>query len=168
MEKAEKLGAANALGYAFRWSPKCFDDKCKASIAKFADMYTKDIQDPETLQYYKKFSVAIPAMEKKYGSLAEVAVALSRDRVRKDAQAPAELRMRARVFWRRSVRRGNRAAWSLVPSSIASRAASSLAHHRAFPPAWPAVRADKRPGQYPAALPFGSPSTIWSRYSLRP
>ncbi len=46
-------------------------------------------------QYYKTFAVALAAMEKKYGSLAEVALALSKNRVMANAGAPVELRMQA-------------------------------------------------------------------------
>ena len=88
-EKAMKLGAANGLGYAFRWSPKCFDDQCKNSIALFADKYTVDIQDPETIQQYGSFGAAKTKMDAKYGSLAEVAVALSKDRRYKALRADA-------------------------------------------------------------------------------
>ncbi len=95
MAKAEHLGAANALGFAFRWSKKCLDAECKSSIAKFADLYTADILNPETIQYYKTFKVAVAAMEKKYGALAEVALILSKKRVKKDLSAPAEVRLQA-------------------------------------------------------------------------
>ncbi|MCE9521953.1 MAG: hypothetical protein K8S25_05910 [Alphaproteobacteria bacterium] len=86
-EKAVKLGAANGLGYAFRWSPKCFDEQCKKSIALFADKYTADIQDPDTIKQYGSFGAAKAKLDSKYGSLAEVAVALSKDRVHKALRA---------------------------------------------------------------------------------
>ncbi len=99
VEKAEKLGAANSLGFAFRWMPKCSDKPCEKSIAAFADLYTKDAQDPETLAYYKSFGVVVIALNKKYGALAEVAVALSKDRhhkaLRENANAPVAERLPA-------------------------------------------------------------------------
>ncbi len=98
-EKAAKLGAANGLGYAFRWVPKCLDETCKTSISKFADVYTKDIQDAETITIYGSFMAAKHALDKKYGSLAEVAVGLSKDRrdkaLRADAGAPPGDRLQA-------------------------------------------------------------------------
>jgi hypothetical protein len=98
-EKAEKLGAASALGYAFRWIPKCADAICKSAIAKQADYYTADIQDPETLQMYGSFGAAKFEMDKKYGARAELAIAASKFRVKKalmaDANAPPADRLAA-------------------------------------------------------------------------
>ena len=58
-------------------------------------MYTADITNKETIEYYKTFKNAVAAMEKKYGSLGEVAVILSKKRVMKDVNAPPELRLQA-------------------------------------------------------------------------
>ncbi len=90
--KADKLGAANALGFAFRWIPKCFEEVCKSSISNLANLYAKDIQSPETTKQYQSFALAKAALDEKYGALAEVAIAISKDRhdkaLRADLNAP--------------------------------------------------------------------------------
>lgn len=97
--KAEQMGAASAFGFAMRWIPKCYDQPCKTSIVKFTDMYTADIQNPETIQQYGSFNVAKIAMEEKYGAWATLAVAASKKRrdtaLMADASAPVADRLDA-------------------------------------------------------------------------
>ncbi|MEQ1755791.1 MAG: hypothetical protein ABL973_16840 [Micropepsaceae bacterium] len=99
IEKAEKLGSANALGFAFRWSPKCYEDVCKKGIANLANQYNKDINDPDTIKQYGSFGAAVWALEKKYGAIADLAIKISRDRrdkqLRDDLNAPVGERLGA-------------------------------------------------------------------------
>ncbi len=100
LEKAESQGAAVALGFAFRWSPKCADDKCKKAVATFADQYTAEMKDPYTIEkQYGSFGAAKAKLDKKYDGLAKVAVALSIDRrnkaLRADVNAPPAERLPA-------------------------------------------------------------------------
>ncbi len=97
-EKFEKLGAANALGFALRWSPKCLDDACKSGIAKMAGQYRSDMQDADAIDSYGSFAAAKSALDKKYDTRAVLAVALSKERnkaLRADVNAPAEERLAA-------------------------------------------------------------------------
>lgn len=82
-DKAAKLGAANALGFAFHWSPLCHDSTCKAGIAKMADQYTAEIQDPDAITQYGSFGAAKAALDKKYNARAELAMAISQAKYEK-------------------------------------------------------------------------------------
>lgn len=100
LEKAENQGAPAALGFAFRWSPKCADDKCKKAISTYADQYTAEMKDPYTIEkQYGSFGAAKAKLDKKYDGLAKVAVALSVDRrnkgLRADLNAPPADRLPA-------------------------------------------------------------------------
>jgi hypothetical protein len=99
-EKAGQLGAANGLGLAFRWIPQCADKQCESAISKYADQYTKEIQDEYTIkQQYGSFNNAKTALDKKYAALCKLAVVLSKDRadklLRDDTTAPAAKRLSA-------------------------------------------------------------------------
>lgn len=97
--KAQELGGAMALGFAFRWIPKCYDAQCKGQISKLADAYTLDIQDPETIHQYPDINQLKFVMENKYGARATLAVASSKYRRNKalmaDANAPPADRLDA-------------------------------------------------------------------------
>jgi hypothetical protein len=100
LDKAQGQGAPAALGFAFRWSPKCADEKCKKAIAIFADQYNAEMKDPYTIEkQYGSFGAAKAKLDKKYDDLAKVAVALSIDRrnkaLRADLYAPPADRLPA-------------------------------------------------------------------------
>jgi hypothetical protein len=97
--KADKLGSANALGFAFRWIWKCSDQVCDAGIKTMSEQYNTEIHDPATISHYGSFNVAKVQLDKKYGARAELAILLSKDRhdkaLRADANAPVAERLPA-------------------------------------------------------------------------
>lgn len=95
MQDAESLGAAAALGFAFRWIPKCLDAECKGKISNLADAYLQDIQDEEINQIYKDFNIAKIAVDDKYGAHAKLAVAGSKHAIKQNLNAPVADRLRA-------------------------------------------------------------------------
>ena len=99
IEVADKLGSANALGFAFRWIKKCSEKICETGISKMADQYNAEVHDPDTIKFYGSFDVAKAKLDKKYGARAALAIVLSRDRhykaLRADANAPVAERLPA-------------------------------------------------------------------------
>ncbi len=99
IEKAQQGGSSVALGFAFRWSPKCWDGPCKTAISKYADLFNAEIKDPDTVAHYGTFGAAAHALEAKYASLAKAAIAMSKDRrdqaLRNNPGAPVSDRLDA-------------------------------------------------------------------------
>jgi hypothetical protein len=99
IEIADKLGSANALGFALRWIKKCSDKVCESGISKMADEYNAEVNDPDTIKFYGSFAVAKTKLDKKYGERAALAIVLSRDRhfkaLRANVNAPVVERLPA-------------------------------------------------------------------------
>lgn len=86
IEKAEQLGSANALGFAFHWSPKCRKDaQCEKSVAALTEQFNAEIKSSDTLGPggYATFGAAVAGLWEKYSGSAKVAVALAEPRVKK-------------------------------------------------------------------------------------
>lgn len=99
-EKAEKLADAYALGFAFAWSPKCMGEPiCQSGISHIADQFGADLKDAETLGTYGYFASAVVALDAKYASNAQFAVAWGQERrykaLRDNAFAPVAERLPA-------------------------------------------------------------------------
>jgi hypothetical protein len=93
--KAQQLGAANALGFALRWGHKCYDQECKAALARLANLYTAEIQNPDVIKENPDFGVLKAKMDQKYGAFAQLAIAASKKRTRDNPGAPIDKRLLA-------------------------------------------------------------------------